>query len=176
MSYYETIYEYAVDNYGLITSAQAKELEIPNVELVKLSHRNRLVKVWQGVYRIIYYTPTPLDRYAEAVTIVGDEAYIYSESVLAMHGLAFINPTVLFVATPKRIRKSLPKYIKTIKVKNLNQTTYYEGILSQNVTSAIITCSKHIMTNRIENAINEAVKQGLITHNDVIYLKKELSL
>ena len=77
MSYYDIIYEHAADNYGLITSAQAKELKIPSIELVKLSHRGRLQRLWQGVYRISHYIPVPLDKYAEAVAIVGEGAFIY---------------------------------------------------------------------------------------------------
>ena len=44
MSYYDGIYEYAADNYGLITSAEAKAIGVPNVELVKLAHRGRLTR------------------------------------------------------------------------------------------------------------------------------------
>ena len=176
MSYYDTIYEFAADNYGLITSTQAKALNIPGVELVKLSHRGRLTRIWQGVYRISHYVPTPLDKYAEAVAIVGDGAFIYGESVLAMYGLAFINPIVLYTATSKRVRKNLPEYIRVIKSKNIAQTIYHEGIHSQDIISAIIVCKNRIMTNRLLNAIEESLVQGLITPKDKIYLKEALSV
>ena len=175
MSYYETIYEYAADNYGLITTAQAKELEIPSIELVKLSHRDRLQRVWQGVYRISHYIPTPLDKYAEAVAIIGEGAFIYGESVLAMHGLALLNPTVLYVATSKRVRKTLPKFIKKVKVREIPHV-YYEGIPSQDIVSAIIICREQIMTDRLSKAIEEAEEQGLISDEDRNYLKESLSI
>ena len=176
MSYYEIIYEYAADNYGLITSAQAKELGIPSVELVKLSHRDRLQRIWHGVYRISHYIPTPLDKYAEAVAIVGEGAYIYGESVLAMHGLALLNPTILYVATSRRVRKKLPKYIKKINIKKISNVVYYEGIPSQDIVSAVIVCREQIMTDRLINAVDDAEKQGLILQEERKNLKELLSI
>ena len=174
MSYYETIYEYAADNFGLITSAKASALDIPNVELVKLSHRGRLVRVGHGVYRIIHYVPTPLDKYAEAVAIVGENAYIFGESVLAMHELAFVNPTVILVATTKRIRKTLPEYIRIVCIKDKGCVTPHEGIPSQSIVSAILECGKSVMADRLENAIDEAKKRGLITQEESEYAREEL--
>ena len=174
MSYYETIYEHAADNYGLITSANAKAFDVPVVELVKLSHRGRLVKIGHGVYRIAHYIPTPLDRYADAVAIVGGDAYIYGESVLAMHELALVNPAVIWVATMKRTRKALPGYIKTISVRAKDRTTYHEGIPSQDIVSAILVCRDSVMTDRLNDAIHEATKQGLITQEEAAYVSKEL--
>ena len=168
------IYEYAADNYGLITSAKARDLDVPNVELVKLSHRGRLIRIGHGVYRIVHYVPTPLDKYAEAVAIIGENAYIFGESVLAMHGLAFVNSAAIFVATTKRVRKDLPVYIKTVNVKEKDNITQYEGIPSQHITSAILTCRESIMTDRLENAVDEAGKQGLITQEELEYVREAL--
>ena len=176
MSYYNIIYEFAADNYGLITSAQAKELKIPSIELVKLSHRGRLQRIWQGVYRISHYIPTALDKYADAVTIVGDGAFVYGESVLAMYGLALLNPSTLFVATSKRVRKTLPKYISTISVNKMSNIVYHEGIPSQDIVSAFMVCKTQIMSERLGKAIEEAEEQSLITQNEKKYLKETLSI
>ena len=69
MKNYDAIYENAADNYGLITSSEAKTLGISNVELVKLAHRGRLHRVGHGVYRIMHYIPTAYDKYADAITL-----------------------------------------------------------------------------------------------------------
>jgi len=174
MSYYETIYECAADNFGLITSAKARALGVPNIELVKLSHRGRLIRVGHGVYRIDHYIPTPLDKYAEAVTLTGESAYIFGESVLAMHGLAFVNPAAILVATTKRIRKDLPRYIKPLYRTEKDHVTHYEGIPSQNIVSAILSCRESIMTERLEHAADEARKQGLITQKETECVKEAL--
>ena len=174
VSDYEMIYEYAADNYGLITSAKARALDVPNVELVKLSHRGRLIRIGHEVYRIVHYVPTPLDKYAEAVAIIGENAYIFGESVLAMHELAFVNPVAIFVATTKRVRKELPGYIKTVNLKERDNVSNYEGIPSQCIISAILACRESIMFDRLENAIDEAGKQGLITQEETEYVREAL--
>ena len=163
MKVYDKIYEYASENYGLITSSQARELGIPNIELVKLAKRGRLERVWQGVYRVEYYTPTTLDKYAEAVAVVGKNSVIYGESVLAMHNLALVNPSTLYVATYDRIRKKLPQYIKIIKPDIPYTEIAYEGIPSQSVFEAILVCTKTIMSKRLIDAVNDSERQGLIS-------------
>ena len=174
MTNYETIYEYAADNYGLITSGEAREFGIPNVELVKLAHRGRLHRITHGVYRIAHYIPTMYDRYAEAVAIAGDGAAIYGESVLAMHGLGFVNPAVITVAVKSRIRKTLPKYIKAVIPKSTFNPVSYEGIPSQSVFDAILECKGLVMVDRLIDAISEAERQGLISHVEAVDARERM--
>ena len=175
MTYYEIIYEHAADNFGLITSSEARGLDIPNVELVKLSHRGRLKRLGHGVYRIAHYIPSQYDKYAEAVAIVGENAFIFRESVLAMHGLALVNPTTISVATINRIRKTLPTYIKLFYVREDHcAVTSYEGIQSQSVLSALLACRGIIMTDRLESAVDEARRNGLITQAEAERAREEL--
>jgi len=174
MKNYDTIYEYASDNYGLITSDAAKTLGIPNVELVKLAHRGRLRRLGHGVYRIIHYIPTAYDKYAEAVALVGSGATIYGESVLAMHGLALVNPAVIYIAVQSRIRKKLPTHIAVIYLKTGCATVEYEGILSQSVFEALLACKDTVMTGRLMDAVIEAERQGLISNIEAQIAGKEL--
>jgi hypothetical protein len=174
MSYYDSIYEYAADNYGIITTDDARQIEIPSVEMAKLAQRGRLVHVGQGVYKIRQYIPTPLDAYAEAVAIVGHGAYIYGESVLAMHGLAFVNPTVITVAVQGRNRRTMPPHIKMDKGPTKVRTTFYEGIPSQSVFDAILACKGIVMTERLDAAVTDAEKQGLLTKAEADLARKEL--
>jgi len=175
MSYYDDIYEYAADNYGLITSADARELGIPNIELVKLAHRGRLIRIGQGVYRAKHYIPTPLDKYAEAVALAGRDAYIYGESVLAMHSFAFVNPTVITVATTIRKRKKQTPGIVIITRHDRDQVVHYEGIPSQSIFEAILTCKTSVMRERLKDAVDEAFRQGLINEQEAITARKEIN-
>ena len=106
MNQYETIYQHAVDNYGLVSVAAAKELGVHRKELLRWVKSGRLEKRWRGLYRLTHYVPTELDRYAEAVALVGgDDAIVFGESVLAMHDLALVNPAQLSVARSGRVRR-----------------------------------------------------------------------
>lgn len=174
MTNYEHIYEVAADNYGLITSAQAKDMGIPNIELVKLAQRGRLERLGHGVYRIRHYTPTLLDQYAEAVTLVGQEAFIFGESVLAMLELALVNPAVITVATPNIVRKKLPSHIEAIRTQGDNEVVLHEGIPIQSVAGAIKICRSSVMAERLLGAIEDAQMQGFITAKEMEQLKKEI--
>jgi predicted transcriptional regulator of viral defense system len=172
MTYYDDIYELAVDNYGLITSAEARRLGISDQDMKMLEKRGRLLKRGHGVYKLARYVPTPYDAYAEAVVLVGQHAYLYGESVIAMLELAPTNPSRVFVATSARIRKQLPEYIVLTKADDV--VTHYEGIPSQSVYNAIQACRKTMMPERLEGATREAERQGYITSDQAATLLQEL--
>jgi predicted transcriptional regulator of viral defense system len=172
MTYYDDIYEIAVDNYGLITSAEAKELGVSDQDMKMLAKRGRLIKRGHGVYKLTRYVPTPYDAYAEAVVLVGPHAYLYGESVIAMLELAPTNPSRVFVATPARIRKQLPEYIVVIKADDA--VVHYEGVPSQGAHDAIQSCRKTMMPGRLKDATREAERQGYITNEQATALLKEL--
>lgn len=174
MTYYDDIYERAIDYYGLITSADAREMGIPVVELGKLHKRGRLDRVGHGVYRIRHYIPTLLDGYADAVALVGRGAYLYGESVLAMHNLAPTNPATIRIATSNTVRKTLPPNLVIIKRDSEEQTTKYECIPSQTVFEAIRSCMPTMMTDRLLDATREARRQGLINEREANQLTKEI--
>jgi predicted transcriptional regulator of viral defense system len=173
MTYYDDIYEIAVDNYGLVTSAEAKELGVSDQDMNMLTKRGRLEKRGHGVYKLTRYVPTPYDAYAEAVVLVGSHAHLYGESVIAMLELAPTNPSRVFVATPTRIRKQLPEYIVLSKADDA--VTHYEGIPSQSAYDAIRACRKTMMPERLEDATREAERQGYITNRQATELLKELA-
>lgn len=174
MNTYDKIYENAADNYGLITSDGAQCIGIPNIELVKLAHRGKLIRLGHGLYRLARYIPTPLDAFAEAVMMVGPYAYLYGESVLALHGLIPTNPLYIHVATPVRMRKKLPEYIHVIRIHVQEIKVYYEGIPSQSAANAIRTCVGSIMNERLIDALHEARRLGIITAIEKKVLTKEI--
>jgi predicted transcriptional regulator of viral defense system len=174
MSFYDDIYEVAADNYGLIASAQAKEMGISDKEMSRLASDGRLRRIGQGLYKIKHYTPTPLDPYAEAVARVGKGAYLWGESVIAMHELASTNPSFLYIATPSRVRKTLSSGIRIMPHNKKDEITQYEGIPSQSIPDAIRSVRARMMLERLEAAVIEARRKGLITKNEERVLLKEL--
>lgn len=174
MSYYDDIYELAADNYGVVTSKDALSIGVPNIDLVKMARRGQLDRLGYGVYRLARYFPTAFDKYAEAVALVGEGAYIYGESVLAMHGLALVNPMRITVAAPARNRRKLPRFIEVIPAHDKAAATYYEGIRSQSVADAIRTCCGSVMPDRLLDAIGDARRQGLVTEAEAKLLKREI--
>lgn len=176
MTHFDDIYEVAIDNYGLITTSEAKKLGVTRPELLRFEKAGWLERRGHGVYRISKYTPTPHDQYAEAVTLVGSGAYLHGESVLAMHDLALVNPVKTSVATTKRIRKKLPAWVQVVAAKSTDEVTNYEGISSQSVADAIRFCKGRVMQDRLADALNKAASAGLLTEKSKAGLQKELGL
>lgn len=173
MRHFDEIYEVAADNYGLVTARQARDLGIKRSELKRWVDIGRLEHKGRGVYKLVMYTPTDLDPYAEAVALVGDGSFLLGETVLAMHGLAFANPSQFSIGTPKRVRKNLPSWVVPVMVANKN-TTKYEGIPSQTIAEAILDCRGRVLFERLQDATDVARQRGLITKAEYGHLKRSL--
>lgn len=174
MAHFDDIYELAADNYGLITSAEAKNLGVAKSELNRWVGMGRLLKRGYGVYKLVRYVPTEYDRYAEAVALVGDGGFLFGEAVLAMHRLALANPRHISVGTTKRVRRELPEWVQPVTVSGKTVTSY-EGIPSQSLAEAILECRGMVMGERLKSAVEDARREGLITKDEFEHLRKELS-
>ena len=174
MTNYEKIYEIAADNYGLITSAQAKASGISDKEMCAIAKRGRMDRLGHGVYKICDYIPVKNDPYAEAVALVGVGSYLYGESVLGMLDLMPFNPNYIYVATPKRVRRKLPRHIKLVNSVHFH-ACYYDGIPSQKVYDAIASCINKVESNRLAQAVKNARREGYITLQEQRLLTREIN-
>ncbi|NHM13551.1 type IV toxin-antitoxin system AbiEi family antitoxin domain-containing protein [Xiamenia xianingshaonis] len=174
MTYYDQIYELAVDNYYLVSTRDAVEAGIPPIELAKLAHRGKLENISHGLYRLARHVPHPNDAYAVAVAQVGPDAYLFGESVIAMLGLAPTNPAYTCVAAPKRVRKRLPSSIRLKKPTEGDVVTSYEGIPAQSVASAIRSARTTMMDDRLREAAQRAREKGYLFAGEYAELKEEM--
>ena len=175
MKNFDKVYETAADRYGLITVEDAAGLGIHRKQLLLWQSMGRLERCGRGVYRIRYHVPTPCDHYAEAVALVGREAIIYGDAVLAMHNLGLVNPKQIQVAVGKRVRRKLPRWIRLVKKTDDVREESFEGIACQRVADAIRTCRGTVMKERLVEAIDEAARQGLVDRQEYKNLKKEFA-
>ncbi|WP_165045380.1 type IV toxin-antitoxin system AbiEi family antitoxin domain-containing protein [Adlercreutzia sp. ZJ138] len=174
MSYYDDIYEIAVDNYYLISTEDAYEAGVPPIELAKLAHRGKLENISRGLYRLTKYVPSSYDPYAIAVARLGRKAYLYGESVIGMLDLAPTDPNRIFVAVPTRTRRKLPSGVRVRKPGKEDVVTFYEGIPSQNVATAIRAARQTMMSERLLAATKEAKAQGYLTKREYEELEKDM--
>lgn len=174
MSYYDDIYEVAADNYGVITTAQALEAGVPRQQVVQLARRGKLNRIGHGVYRLARWVPGPLDAYADAVALVGPGSFIWGDSVLAMQGLALVNPPAITVATHERVRKSLPPGVRAVRVPQGTRHSHVEGIPAQGTADAIRECKGKVMASRLLDAVEDARARGLVTERESDELRKDL--
>lgn len=173
MTKFDDIYDIAADNHGLITSAQAKQAGISNIELVQYARRGRVNKVGHGIYQLVQWVSEPNDVYAWAVAMAGPDALLYGESVIAMLGLSPTNPNRTFVATPRRVRRTLPENIRIVHIEGIIPTAIYDGIPCQSAHDAILACNGKMLPERLMAAADEARRQGLIDEGQFQALKED---
>lgn len=171
--YEDIIYEIAADNYGLVTSAEARKAGVTNNELVQYARRGRIERVGQGVYRLVRRIPEPNDAYALAVALVGPDAYLYGEAVLGMLELCPVNPAYIHVATPRRTRRTLPGYLRIVHTPGAGANAVYDGIPCQHVADAILSAA-HVMSERLADAADRARDEGYLTRAEHDAIMKEL--
>ena len=174
MSYYDDIYEHAVDRHYLFTTLDARDAGIPAVELAKLAGRGKLESLGNGVYRLARNVPSGSNPYAVAVARAGEGAFLYGESVIALLGLTPTNPERIYVGTTRRVRRTLPEGIVLIRVKDPGRLTAYEGIACQRVKNAILACRGTVMRDRLRDAAKRAASAGYVTAREAEELAKEM--
>lgn len=174
MKHFDEIYEIAADGYGIVTASQAREAGVTTGEMSRWCADGKLVRRGRGVYKVARWVPTPLDPFAEVVALMGDGSFLWGESVLSMHGFALVDPRSVSVATPKRVRRKLPDWVKAVPAPKGASTTFYEGIPSQRVADAIKACEGSVMGERLAGAAKLARAEGLVTSGEYENLMKGL--
>ena len=175
MNAYNTLYDEAAENYGLITTQMAERNGVSGMSLVMLERRGRLRRVGRGVYRLEQHPETEYDSYATLVAKAGEGAFLWGPTVLALEHLCPTDPATLYVAVPRRIRRQLGRGVvvkngaEDTSVKNLH------GIASQSIEEAILASRGTIMDERLIEAANRAKEQGLILPEAHDHLIRELT-
>ena len=172
--YRDAVREIALDHYGYVATRDAADAGVPAIELPKLAARGGLQNVTYGLYRVPDIPPTRFDQFAEALLRAGEGAYLHGESVLALFGLADVNPHQIKVAVRRRARPKLPDFIELSQVKGEVPTTFYEGLESQPVADALLECRGRIETERLLEAAKQARSEGLLTTKELHRLKREI--
>jgi|SRR5579862_494859 len=174
-TYRRQLRERALDQYGYVTTQDAKELGVPPVELRKLHQRGGLEHVGHGLYRFDDIPHTGHDQFMEAVLRVGPDAFLVGDAVLALHNLALANPRRIRVASPHRERHRLPEFLE-VERRDIPPTerTYYEGIPSMTVGRALLDCRGFMMDERLIEATHEAAKAGLLRRGEVQHVLEAL--
>lgn len=168
-TYRRRLRERALDQYGYVTTRDAKQLGVPAVELRKLAQRGGLEHVGHGLYRFEDVPRTGRDQYMEAVLRVGDGAFLVEDAVLSLHDLAHVNPLQIRVGVAgKAPRRRLPGFVRVVTRPDLahNARTTYEGIPAETVANALLDCRDSVMPDRLLDAAQKAIAIGLVRRSD----------
>jgi predicted transcriptional regulator of viral defense system len=174
-TYRRQLHERALDQYGYVTTRDADELDVPAWAVRQIAARGGLTKRGHGVYRFDDVPVTGRDEFMEAVLAVGDGAHLVGDAVLALHGLADVNPARIRIGTPKRARRRLPRTIVVMpRHDQHDELTTYEGIPTTTVARAIRDARGAVMRDRLIAAAREAGARGLLRRREVDEVLTEL--
>lgn len=162
MTYREQLRWLAFDHHGVVTIAQARAIGVPAVALRKLASRHVLRHFGHGVYLMEEAPTTPLTEYALALALVGPDAMLADESVLAAHELALVNPRTIKVTTPRRVRTQVPKTVEIIRRSHLAEPAFIGGLPAMPVGQALVECKGRVPKDRLVEAAQQARAQGLL--------------
>lgn len=167
MNAYDEIWGLAEDNFGIITSAQAKELGVSRQNIKKMEKSGKLMRLSHGVYQVQHHVPTVNDVYAVGVAVAGSKSYLRGASVLALLNLAPTDPAYVYIGAENRVRRTFPEgYI--VKDMAKATTTFYDGIKCQTLIEALRDARSDgvIESDRIYAAALKANEKGLLTDEE----------
>ena len=159
----------AVEQYGYVTTRDARDLGIPTVELSKLAMRGTLAHISQGVYRFPELPVTENDTLMQAVLWTRDpRAALSHDTALDAYELSNINPDKIHVTVPKRERGLRRKNVPGVLVIHYEdlapeQVGWWERIPTVTVAKAIDQCiATHVRPDLVLQAIETARGEGRI--------------
>jgi predicted transcriptional regulator of viral defense system len=175
MGYRRELRELAFESHGVVTLRDAASSGVPAVEVRKLASRGALTRLGQGVYRMEEAPADALTEFAVAVAVVGGDAVLADESVLAAHDLAQVNLRRIQVATAERVRRHVPPTIEVIPRRiPTDQRTDIDGVPAMRLADAIRASRGRVMTSRLIDAARQADVRGLMDHRDAEAIISEL--
>lgn len=175
------LWDVAVDQYGYVTTADARRLGINPVELAKLASRDALINVSHGVYRFPEWPVAANDNLMEAVLWTKDPTAVLShDTALDVLELCDINPPAVHVNVSGRkypIRRVNRPQNLVIHYDNLAaaQRGWWEQIPTVTPVTAIEQGIRtRIRSDLLRQAIDTARRRGMVDTATADRLAREL--
>lgn len=176
-SLYTVLHDYAVEQYGYVTTRDAEALGVNPTRLQKMKERGALERVSRDVFRFPDVPAGPLDQYV-AVTLWPLEirGVLSHATALDLHDLCDINPSRIEITVPSGFRTTRkPPGVMRLHREDLpeKEITWHEGIPIVAVRRAILgSIEQHVGWNLIEQAIDTARARGRLTPEQADELRR----
>jgi predicted transcriptional regulator of viral defense system len=177
----ERLREVALDQHGLVTTAQAVAEGVSHAELSTMVARDRLERAAHGVYRVPQVPATEFDQYQLAVLWTGvPEACLSHDTALEAWQISDINPDRihLTVARRRRLRRAGgERYVIHRDDLEATQVTWWQGIPTVTVPTAIGQCiASGAPTYLIRQALDRAGRTSRLPADERDRLAGELEV
>lgn len=172
------LFEVAVEQYGYVTTKDARRLRINPVELPKMAARGHLERIAHGLYRFPLFPRDPLDPYMEAVLWADGRGILSHETALAVYSLADVNPPRIHVTVPGDYnprRAGGQRYAIHRRDLPEEDVTRHEAIPIVTPRRALWDIIAGRLTPHLaDQAIRQARARGLIREDEAARLRKAL--
>ena len=172
---FDVLLERAVDQHGLVTTDDARELGVDPTQLRLLAARGKLERTGRGVYRVMALPIDDLLPYAEAVAWAHGPAAISHESALAMRGLGDFNPSRLDLTIAPNYfpRRPIPRTLRLWRdALPEEDIELVDGVRAARVYAALCqVLAAGSDPYQVRRAISEAFRQGHVTANEADRLR-----
>ncbi|GAB3077645.1 hypothetical protein GCM10027053_47640 [Intrasporangium mesophilum] len=172
------LWDVALEQDGLVTADDARELGLDPRVLRQLAHRGSLEHAATGVYRFTRYPYQQNTPYREAVLWTGHRpTYLSHETVLEVHNLCDVNPSAIHVTVPVgvRVRRNDPRFQLHADRLLPEDVGWWEEIPAVLPAMAIRQCIEDgLPTYLVRQAITTARRRRLITDRHAKDLDRQL--
>jgi predicted transcriptional regulator of viral defense system len=175
------LWDVALDQYGLVTAAQARELGVGDAALSTLARRGTLERIGFGVYRFPDFPEHRLAPYMAATLWPhGPRGVLSDETALDLYEVSDVNPSAYDVTVPRahRVQRKVPAYLRLHR-RDLapEDLAWFEGIPIVTLERAIRDVIGGRLGRRfVEQAIDDGARAGLIAAKEAARLRAEAGL
>lgn len=168
---YSDIADIAADQYGFVTTDDARDSGIDPHRLLEMARRGQIERCGTGIYRVPLIPSTALDSYMLATLWPRRaQAVISHDSALDLYGMSDVNPVKIHITVPRahRPRRGIPQQYE-IHREDLTpvETTSHEGIPIVTPGQAIRQAhAAHLSLDLLEQAIGDGQRQGLLARRE----------
>jgi predicted transcriptional regulator of viral defense system len=180
---YSRLLELATEQYGYVSTDDARALGISPRRLKLLAERGSLARVARGLYRFPagVVPRTPRDEYMEATMWPAGRGVLSHETALAVYGLSDVNPAKVHVTVPRgyRIRRKEVPGVLELHHADLaeGELASFEGIPIVSVPRAIRDAhASHLGAALLGQAIDDGERLGRLRRDQARKLREELGL
>ncbi len=160
---------------GYVTTAQARDAGYGDSHLTYHVGTGQLVRVAHGLYRL----PTiPLHEHDEFIRLAlwsrdrrgVPRAALSHETALLLHGLSDVLPTATHITVPPRFRKQPPRgcvlHVSRVPPADLRHWTVF-SVTTPGRTLVDVAAASTVTTELLEQALAQALREGLVTADDL---------
>ncbi|MCK9249734.1 MAG: type IV toxin-antitoxin system AbiEi family antitoxin domain-containing protein [Solirubrobacteraceae bacterium] len=168
---YSELAEIALDQYGYVTTVDAREIGVNPQRLVEMAARGTAERVFHGIYRLPVVGEGGLDQLMLATLWPRGLGVLSHETALDVHDLCDVNPAKVHVSVPMsyRLTREVPSVYQMHRRRlDPEEVTRHEGIPIVTAPRAILDgIEAHLRPGLIDQAVGAARRRGLLDAVDL---------